>query len=179
MKIYTLGHGGRTLDQLAHMLAEQGIGALVDIRGPGCLPRRNPTALERALRQTGIHYVREGRSLGGPHPEASDDLRHGALASSFRGFAAHMASPEFRAGIDRLLDHAATCRTALFCAEPDPADCHRSLIADYLTVRGYEVRHLIAPGEHRRHVLHPAAWLEGRGLRYHRPLETPAPVAGG
>jgi uncharacterized protein (DUF488 family) len=37
------------------------------------------------------------------------------------------------------------------CAETNPADCHRSHIADWLVAHGERVVHLIAPGEAREH----------------------------
>jgi uncharacterized protein (DUF488 family) len=182
MKIYTLGHSNRSLEELIGMLEEQGIGCLADVRsrpGSGRFPWFNKAPLERALNRAGIHYVWEGETLGGRRPASPADFRHGALETGFRSFASHMETPEFRAGIDRLLDCASAHRTTLLCAEKDPAHCHRSLIADYLTVRGYTVHHLIAPHESRRHSLHPAAWLEGFGLVYDLRLATPDLFAAG
>lgn len=171
MKIYTLGHSNRSLEELLAVLEEEGIGGLMDVRsrpGSGRFPWFNKAPLERALTLAGIRYVWEGASLGGRRPESPADLRHRALQAGFRPFAAHMETPEFRAGIERLLDLACARRTAVLCAEKDPDHCHRSLIADYLTVRGYTVHHLLAPGVSRRHGLHPAAWLEGFSLVYGR-----------
>lgn len=176
MKLFTIGHSNRTLDELIAMLEGQGIGCLVDVRswpGSGRFPQFNKSTLERALNGAGIRYLWEGEDLGGKRPAMPDDFRHIALGGGFRSFASHMETPAFRAGIDRLLDCARTHRTAILCAEKDPSHCHRSLIADYLTVRGYDVRHLIAPSDSRRHALHPAAWLEGHGLIYERPLGIP------
>jgi uncharacterized protein (DUF488 family) len=171
MKIYTIGHSNRTLDELLAILGEQCIGCLLDVRsrpGSGRFPWFNKVQLEKALSRAGIRYLWQGENLGGRRPAMPGDRRHIALDDGFRPFASHMGTPEFRAGIDCLLDCARTHRTAVLCAERDPCHCHRSLIADYLTVRGYDVRHLIAPGESRRHALHPAAWLEGYGLVYDR-----------
>jgi uncharacterized protein (DUF488 family) len=176
MKIYTLGHSNRSLETLLGMLQDEGVGGLVDVRsrpGSGRFPWFNKAPLERALNRAGIGYVWEGEALGGRRPERPADARHSALENGFRAFASHMETPEFRAGIDHLLELACARRTALLCAEKDPAHCHRALIADYLTVRGYGVLHLVAPGEARRHTLHPAAWLEGFGLVYDRSLATP------
>lgn len=176
MKIYTLGHSNRSLEELAALLKEEGIGCLVDIRslpGSGRFPWFNKAPLERAMNRAGVRYVWEGKALGGRRPENPADSRHSALANGFRSFATHMETPEFRLGIERLLDLASTHRTAFFCAERKPEHCHRSLIADYLTVRGYTVNHLVAPGETRRHSLHPAAWLEGFELVYEGGSATP------
>jgi uncharacterized protein (DUF488 family) len=37
------------------------------------------------------------------------------------------------------------------CAESNPADCHRSFIADWLVAHGSHVMHLIDLGEQREH----------------------------
>ena len=42
------------------------------------------------------------------------------------------------------------------CAEANPADCHRSLIADALSTQGVTVVHLLDPGRSRPHEPHPA-----------------------
>ncbi len=176
MKIYTVGHSNRTLEALIALLREPHIGCLVDIRsrpGSGRFPWFNKHALEQALDQAGIQYLWEGENLGGRRPPIPGETRHLALEGGFRAFASYMETPKFRAGIERLLECASTHRTAVLCAEKDPRQCHRSLIADYLTVRGYDVRHLMAPGECHRHSLHPAAWLEGYGLVYDRRLGVP------
>ncbi|CAL1239856.1 DUF488 domain-containing protein [Candidatus Methylocalor cossyra] len=175
MKIYTVGHSHRTLEQLLALLGEQGIGCVVDVRsqpGSARFPHFNRPALARALEQAGIDYLWEGQALGGRRPRSPEDARHRALGAGFRSFATHMGTPAFRAGIDRLLERARCRRTVLLCTEKDPSRCHRALIADYLTVRGYDLRHLIDPGVAKRHGLHPAAWLEGQTLVYH-----PAPDA--
>jgi uncharacterized protein (DUF488 family) len=56
----------------------------------------------------------------------------------------------------------------MLCAERDPAQCHRSLIADYLTLLGARVLHLIAPGETHEHALSPAVRRESAALVYDR-----------
>jgi uncharacterized protein (DUF488 family) len=73
-----------------------------------------------------------------------------------------MASPEFRAALERLIAQPQT-PTALMCAEAVPWKCHRQLIADALVARGVEVVHLLGPGQRQPHVLNPAAALLGDG----------------
>jgi uncharacterized protein (DUF488 family) len=52
------------------------------------------------------------------------------------------------------------------CAEKRPAECHRSLITDYVLARGIEVIHLVAPGQCEAGRLHPAARAVPGGLVY-------------
>jgi len=46
-------------------------------------------------------------------------------------------------------------RVCLMCAESNPADCHRSHIADWLVGQGHKVVHLLAPGRAVEHAVHP------------------------
>lgn len=54
-----------------------------------------------------------------------------------------METPEFEAALRRLLDESETRRTAIMCAEAVWWQCHRSLIADALKVRGVDVFHIL------------------------------------
>lgn len=171
MKIYSIGHSNRNSDELIDMLKRHGIGCLVDIRGkPGSARFRqfNRPTLERALKQVGIQYQWEGDSLGGRRAATPDDVKHRILEPGFRSFAAYMETPDFREAVEQILRQARSCRTALMCAEKDPSCCHRSLISDYLTVRGHIVEHLIVPNESCRHDLHFAARIVSSRLVYDR-----------
>jgi uncharacterized protein (DUF488 family) len=57
-------------------------------------------------------------------------------------------------------------RTAVMCAEAVPWRCHRSLIADALTVRGWEVEEIVSPRRVQLHKLTPFARFDGRTLVY-------------
>ena len=99
--------------------------------------------------------------------EPSGDSPHTALADGpFRGYADHMASDEFARGLAKLLAVAASRRTAVLCAEADPAHCHRSLLADALLVRGHAVAHIVDAGPSGAHRLHARARSEGGTLVY-------------
>ena len=55
-----------------------------------------------------------------------------------------MQTSEFTAALQTLIDLAGTARIAAMCAEAVPWRCHRSLIADALTVRGVAVERVNA-----------------------------------
>jgi hypothetical protein len=58
------------------------------------------------------------------------------------------STPEsFREGLDRIVTESARHRIALMCAERDPLDCHRLLLARALVERGIAVGHILASGE--------------------------------
>jgi uncharacterized protein (DUF488 family) len=169
MRIHTIGHSHRSPVELIEMLQNQGIGCLVDIRrhpSSRRFPQFNSATLQESLLQAGIRYYWEGWDLGGLRISTPNDERHSALKDGFRAFASHMETSTFRLAIDRLLKYACMRRTVLLCAEREPAYCHRSLIADFLTVRDYDVRHLVDRGEYYRHELHPEARVERHHLVY-------------
>jgi hypothetical protein len=89
-----------------------------------------------------------------------------ALDGAFRGFADHMATPGFARAIDALLEGVRRAPTAIMCAEKLPAECHRSLITDYVLARGVEVVHLVSPDSREPGRLNPAARAVPGGLVY-------------
>ena len=84
----------------------------------------------------------------------------------FRGYADHMASPEFMKALDGLLARAADVRTAIMCAEALPWKCHRTLLSDSLFARGVRVVHILGPGKTRDHRLTPFAKVRGHQVTY-------------
>ncbi len=83
--------------------------------------------------------------------------------AAFRGYADHMASTEFQAAFAELLAAARQQRVAVMCAEALPHRCHRRLISDYATLKGWTVVHLLAPGRSEPHRLNPDARLTPDG----------------
>ncbi len=167
--LYTVGHGARGTEELLALLRDAAIERLVDVRA---MPRsrRHPHfgygPLGARLAAAGIRYDWRGEALGGLR-KGSDDRRHPALAEpAFRAFAEHMESAAFRAAAEDLAEYAARETLCLMCAERDPRRCHRSLIADWMTVRGHRVVHLLAAGEQRPHVLSDAVRVDDGQLRY-------------
>ena len=168
MQIWSVGHGARPLDELLATLREGEIGVLIDIRSfPGS--RRHPhfgaAELAASLRDAGIEYVHL-RGLGGrrePRPESP----HRALrVGAFRGYADHMATDEFREDYERLVSIARRKRSAFMCAETLWWRCHRRLLADRLTVDGWLVTHLLAPGKSQAHALWDVARIVDGCLVY-------------
>jgi uncharacterized protein (DUF488 family) len=70
---------------------------------------------------------------------------------SFRGFADYMQTSEFNVGLQRLIKLAHHKRSALMCAEAVPWRCHRSLIADALTVQGIRVEDIMSKTRSQTH----------------------------
>jgi uncharacterized protein (DUF488 family) len=168
MEIWSIGHGARSFDELLTTLIEARIETLADVRTfPGS--RRHPqfgaTALESSLAANGITYVHLP-GLGGRR-EPRDDSPHRALrVAAFRGYADHMRTAEFARDYARLAALARGSRAAFMCAETLWWHCHRRMIADRLTVDGWTVTHLLAPGKSETHSLWDAARVEDGDLVY-------------
>ncbi len=168
MRIWSVGHGTRGSDELLALLAGARIVTLVDIRSfPGS--RRHPqfgqAALRAAMADAGIAYMHL-RGLGGRR-EARDGSPHTALrVTAFRAYADHMATPEFQEDLARLEAVAAATHTAYLCAETLWWRCHRRMLSDLLTVRGWEVIHLLGPGKSEPHRLWDVARVADGRLVY-------------
>jgi len=167
--VWTVGHGTRSLAGFVALLLAAGIDRLVDVRA---VPRsrRHPHfgygPLGAALEAHGVAYDWRGESLGGRR-HAGDANRHGGLESpAFRAYAEHMEGAEFAQAIAALTADAGAERLCIACAERDPAQCHRALIADWLVAHGHQVIHLLAPNEAREHAIHAAARNEAGVLHY-------------
>ncbi len=81
-------------------------------------------------------------SLGGLRHARKDSINTGWRNASFRGYADYMQTPEFAAAVDELLSAGPHQHMVFMCAEAVPWRCHRSLVADDLTVRGIPVEHI-------------------------------------
>ena len=144
-RIHTIGHGNRTFEELVDALRAHGITQLVDVRSfPGS--RRNPQfgreQLERTLPPAGIAYTWM-KDLGGRRRARSDSLNTGWRVEGFRAYADYMDTPEFAAALEDLIRVARQTPTAYMCAERLWWQCHRRLLSDALTVRGFHVVHIL------------------------------------
>ena len=128
--------------------------------------RRHPhfgaDALAWALPRDGIAYRHFG-ALGGLRRPKSDS-RHTAWSHpSFRGYADHMETDGFAAGLEDLMSYSCVAATAVMCAEALWWQCHRRLLADALTAHDVAVVHILAGGTAQRHEITPFARIsEGR-----------------
>lgn len=168
MALLTVGHGARSLDELAAIVGSAGAGVVVDVRRhPGS--RRSPhlsrPSLVVELPARGVAYEWQGAVLGGRR-RGGDASRHPAWREpSFRAYADHMDTPAFRAALEALVERAAGggAGVVAMCAETLWWRCHRRLIADAAVLRGVPVVHLLGPGRHDPHRLSPAARADGDG----------------
>ena len=166
--IYTVGHSTRTTRELLELLRAQGVEQVVDVR---TIPRSrhnpqfNRPALSRSLHAAKLRY-RHLKALGGLRPARVDSINRGWRNASFRGFADYMQTEDFAAGLARLVQISKRHPTAIMCAEAVPWRCHRSLIADALTVAGWRVLHIQSRGTPRSHRRTPFLRVRGGTLLY-------------
>jgi uncharacterized protein (DUF488 family) len=169
MRIWTIGHSTRTIDKFISLLEEHGIKLLADVRSlPGSkrYPQFNKETLADSLAKAGIRYE-HFPDLGGRR-KASPDSRNTAWRNaSFRGYADYMETEEFDKGVKRLVDLTADAGpVAVMCAEAVWWRCHRSLISDYLKVRGVEVLHILDANKTELHPYTSAARIVNGELSY-------------
>jgi len=170
--IHTIGHSTRSADELVTVLRAAGVTALADVRRfPASRrhPQHNRGALEHTLPAAGIAYVWLGESLGGRRRQTVPTERsrnNGWNVPAFRYYADAMNTPEFLAGSEQLEALGHSRPTAFMCAERLWWSCHRRLIADLLTVRGWSVVHLLGEGQQQPHVLTEFARVVAGELTY-------------
>ena len=145
--------------------------ALADVRRhPGS--RRHPQfashALAASLPARGIEYTHLP-SLGGRRKPSPGSVNDGWENESFRAYADHLASEEFAAGLAELEALARERPTAFMCAEGPWWRCHRRLLADALTVRGWTVCHIAPDGRLTAHELPEFAVVDGERVTYPAP----------
>ncbi len=166
--VQTIGHSTRTLEQFSQLLKTHEVGKIIDIRTiprSRRYPQFNRETLPEDLEKIKISYVHMP-GLGGLRRPVEKSVNSGWHNASFRGFADYMQTPEFSSNLEQLIDLAKFDKIALMCAEAVPWRCHRSLIADALTIRGIQVEHILSLTSCSLHHLTPFARVEGVKITY-------------
>jgi uncharacterized protein (DUF488 family) len=166
--VLTIGHSTRTWKDFLEILRAHRVKRVIDVRS---IPRSrhnpqfNRETLSTKLRAARIGYVYL-RKLGGLRHARRDSPNVGWRNASFRGFADYMQTSEFDAGLHRLMKLARQKRSTIMCAEAVPWRCHRSLIADALTVRGIRVDDIMSMKRSQVHSITSFARVQGRCITY-------------
>ncbi len=174
--ILTVGHSTRTLGEFIALLRAHGVTRVVDVR---TVPRSrhnqqfNKDSLPDSLGTADLGYTHMP-GLGGLRHAKRDSLNAGWRNDSFRGYADYMQTPEFAETLDQLTELVKKDRVALMCAEAVPWRCHRSLIGDVLTVRGYRTEDIMSATRRQVHHLTSFAKVHGTVVTY--PAEDPVPA---
>lgn len=156
-KIFTIGHSTKKAEELIKILKYYEIEILVDIR---TVPKSRHNAqfegfkLEESLNNEGISYIHL-QQLGGLRRPKKDSPNLEWKNTTFRGYADHMETEEFKQGLALLKNIAEGHKTVIMCAEAVPWRCHRNLVADALKVEDWEVVHIMTEKIANKHELTP------------------------
>jgi uncharacterized protein (DUF488 family) len=168
-RVFTLGHGAMDLDAFLLVLEKSSIKLVADVRtNPAAarLPWFERHGLVRELEAVGVSY-RWFRDLGGWRGPSGGEERHTALRDEAeRRYAAAMNTAPFTARCEEIAGLAASTNAAILCAEVDPAQCHRLLLADKLFLLGVRVVHILGHGDACDHSLHPDLVVENGEMIY-------------
>jgi uncharacterized protein (DUF488 family) len=173
MTLWTVGHSTRPIEDFLALLKAHSIQRLVDIR---TIPRSrhnpqfNTDRLARQLKKAKLTYLHMPE-LGGLRKAKKDSVNAGWNNASFRGYADYMQTESFWTALDELIATSRSGRTAIMCAESVPWRCHRSLIADALSIRGWTVRHIMSKTNAGTHSITSFAVVEQGRITY--PAFTP------
>jgi uncharacterized protein (DUF488 family) len=169
MRIWTIGHSTRTIDEFISLLKENGTKLVADVRmfpGSKRYPQFGREALAKSLGESGIRYE-HFPELGGRRNPKPDSHNTAWRNASFRGYADYMETKQFQKGVKRLLELASEAGpVAIMCAEAVWWRCHRSLISDYLKARGIEVMHVLSANKVEPHPYTSAARIVNGELSY-------------
>ncbi len=142
--VFTVGHSNLELAKFIALLKQHVIQAVADVRSSPYSqynPQFNRELLQRSLHEHGITYVFLGEELGARRSERE------CYVNGRVDYELISRTPAFQRGIDRVVQGAVKMRVALMCAEKDPLDCHRCILAaPHLRRRKLEVFHILADG---------------------------------
>ncbi|MFF0902320.1 UNVERIFIED_CONTAM: DUF488 domain-containing protein [Kocuria sp. CPCC 205316] len=143
--VYTVGHSTRSAEEFVELLRETGVQRLVDIRTvprSRTNPQFNLDALPGTLAAAGIEHS-YCKGLGGLRPTSKDSVNTAWRNESFRGYADHMQTEEFRAALAEL-----------------------EQLAEALLVRGHDVQHIMVPSKLTPATLRDFAVVDGHRITY-------------
>ncbi len=147
IELWTVGHADYEIVEFLELLESFSIQTLVDVRRFP-VSQRQPhfqrEHLAKSLEVAGISYVHMS-DLGGRRKERlSDSPNGGWRVESFNAYADYALSMQFRTALLKMESIAANSRSAIMCSEAVPWRCHRQIIADAMTTRGWTVLDILS-----------------------------------
>lgn len=167
--IWTIGHSTRSLEEFIELLHSNNIKTVADIRhypGSKRYPHFNKAELSESLLKNNLEYFHIVQ-LGGRRKANADSKNTAWRHPAFRGYADYMQTPDFNDGINLLEETGLKNPTAFMCSEAVWWRCHRSMVADYLKAKGWNVLHIMGINNTIEHpYTSPAKIIDGK-LSYH------------
>lgn len=138
--VFTMGYEKRKIDDFLKILKGNDVDILIDVRANGHSrkPGFSNGTLKKRLEKEGIDYLAM-KELGSPK-ELRDGLKekgHGWFFTEYRKYLKKEVSE-----LDKLEKIVKYSRACLMCFELEPKECHRSIVANKLEERGFEIAHL-------------------------------------
>lgn len=152
MKLFTIGHSTRSLDDFLQTLSHYGIDMVVDIRKSSDgknLQQFERMFLQKELPAHGIDYVSF---------TDFDAFQNG-------GYATYTQTPEFKESVRKFLTVVKGKHAAIMCAEILWFRCKRRYVAQELVSRGFTVSHIYNKDSFQDHKLHAPEIDEKMQLR--------------
>lgn len=140
MKIFTLGHSTRTIQEFLEILKSFKIDLVVDVRrfpSSKKFPWFSKENLEKELKENKIQYV-HFPELGGYRKE---------------GYESFSKTEDFAKNIERVLEIIDKKTVAILCSEYLWFRCHRRYISNYLARMGIKVTHIFDKERTQEHKL--------------------------
>ncbi len=180
--MFTVGHSNHAIERFLDILRAHSVQRVIDVRrlpASRKWPHFDASNLSQTLPVAGIDYVGMPE-LGGRRRPRPESPHKAWRVEAFRGYADFMDTQEFAAALERVIELAKEKRSALMCAESLPWRCHRSLIADSLIARGWEVFEIVSQSDARPRRFPSFARLEGERVVYDAgELPFPPPLTTG
>ena len=136
MRIFTIGYEGADILDFIETLDLLKVSRVIDIRDVPASRRRDfsKNILRDHLEQAGIAYS-HFKALGDPK-EGRDAMRAGNKEIFLKIFGDHIQKPEAQKALNEVTEIALDETSVLLCYERDYKDCHRSIVATELGLRG-------------------------------------------
>ncbi|HZH87902.1 MAG TPA: DUF488 domain-containing protein [Chitinophagaceae bacterium] len=167
-KIWTIGHSTHDIDVLIEMLKAFKIEIVLDVRrfpSSRKFPHFNKETFRNALQDQNIGYLHlEG--IGGRRKIIVKSKNVAWRNPSFRAYADHMETAEFKESFEELKNIARKQSAAILCSEAVWWRCPRSLLSDLLKINGWKVIHIMNAKKETEHPYTQAAQILEGELRY-------------
>lgn len=143
--VYTVGYEGTDIERFIKTLRAVGINQVADVRAVPISRKKgfSKTKLRDHLEAAGITY-KHFVALGDPKP-GREAARAGRYDEFRAIYDAHLSGQAAQAELLEVQDYARLESTVLLCFERQPAECHRSIVANAISAEtGAQIFHLYA-----------------------------------